>query len=195
MNTGETRTASGILFTRYWTGKVLTTWQCLLDGATREQWQGAAEWYPQRAAGVVDALVAIRPEWSRACAAGVVAAFSPRCTWQQNVDRAVTYAETGDAPGLRDHVAAADRCVAVDHYDGALSGPKVRAFAAAIDGQPDAVVLDTWMMTACMSERQAPTRGQYRQVSGWIRRMAERHGCEPRTMQALLWILVRGSAE
>ncbi len=185
---------NAVIFTDHHGRKVRQSWRVMIERATPEQWHDAGSWYPQRAAGVVDSLLSIRPEWSRATACGVVSAFSPRCTWQQNVDRAVTYAETGDAPGLRDHVAAADRCVIAGTYEGALTAPKTLEFARAIDGAADAVVIDTWMMTAAMSDRDAPTMGQYRQMSGWVRREARRYGTDARTLQALVWILVRGSA-
>lgn len=185
---------NAIVFTDWHGRKVRRAWRAMVASATADEWDAAAAWYPERAAGVVDALLAIRPEWSRATACGVLSAFSPRCTWQQNVTRAVEYAERGDSPGLRDHVAAADRCVIAGTYEGALTAPKTLEFARAIDGCGDAVVVDTWMMTAAMSDRDAPTLGQYRQIAGWVRALAVEYGTDARTMQALVWILVRGSA-
>jgi len=78
-------------------------------------------------------------------------------------------------------------------YD-ALKGPKTNAFARAIAGDENAVVVDVWMMRAAGCENDSPNKKQYSEVSQAISDIAERFAMTPRACQALIWILVRGSA-
>jgi hypothetical protein len=76
----------------------------------------------------------------------------------------------------------------------ALKGQKTNAFARAIAGDTDAVVIDVWMMRAAGMPTDSPNKTQYREVSEAVRNVAAEFGITPRTAQALIWIIVRGSA-
>ena len=76
----------------------------------------------------------------------------------------------------------------------ALRGLKTNAFARAIAGDTDAVVIDVWMMRAAGMDNDSPTKGQYREISDAVRIVTAEFGITPRTAQALIWIIVRGSA-
>jgi hypothetical protein len=76
----------------------------------------------------------------------------------------------------------------------ALKGAKTNAFARAIAGDPNAVVIDVWMMRAAMAHGDSPNKTQYREISEAVRIVAAEFGLTPRTAQALIWIIVRGSA-
>jgi hypothetical protein len=76
----------------------------------------------------------------------------------------------------------------------ALKGQKTNAFARAIAGDTDAVVIDVWMMRAAHAHGDSPNKTQYREVSEAVRIVAAEFGLTPRTAQALIWIIVRGSA-
>ena len=77
----------------------------------------------------------------------------------------------------------------------AVRGRKTHNFARALLGDTEAVVVDVWMMRAAgFPERDAPTKLQYDAIEHVTRSMARDMGLEPRTLQALLWIIVRGGA-
>jgi hypothetical protein len=77
----------------------------------------------------------------------------------------------------------------------ALKGQKTNAFAKAIAGNEDAVVIDVWMLRALGIEKKTPTQGQYKVMADAVTTVATKYGMTPRAMQALIWIVVRGSAE
>lgn len=124
---------------------------------------------------------------------GFLAATSPRANLRANVTKALTaYAEW----------LAADRVPRPDLFASAfpahrsnlhrvtlgvpLSGPKVRAFHAALMGDPDAVVLDVWMIRLFdLPDRMTPL--QYARATARITRLADRLGDQPRRVQAALW--------
>ncbi|NBV84207.1 hypothetical protein EBR57_08835, partial [bacterium] len=64
-----------------------------------------------------------------------------------------------------------------------------------IAGDPNAVVVDVWMMRAAGYDHDSPNVGQYRIVTEAVNRIARETGLEPRVAQALIWILERGAAE
>lgn len=166
----------------------------LLARATEADLRAARAWYAD-ARAFADSLSVIRPDWSLQVSASVVSAFSPRVTWAHNKAKALQYAQGITPKGLRSHVAAADRCV-VEGFNG-LRGPKTNAFARAIAGDADAVVVDVWMCRAAGLGKDAPTATEYRAIADAVRAVAGTPTVcmEPATLQALLWIIVRGKAD
>lgn len=165
----------------------------LLGQATVADLNAANAWYAE--AGTFADSLRSTTGWNMEVAASVVSAFSPRVTWAHNKAKAAQYAQ-GIAPkGLRSHVVAADRCV-VAGFAG-LRGPKTNAFARAIAGDRNAVVVDVWMCRAAGLGKDAPNATEYRAIADAIRAIA----CtptvcmEPATLQAMLWIIVRGKAD
>jgi hypothetical protein len=76
----------------------------------------------------------------------------------------------------------------------ALRGAKTNAFARAIAGDTNAVVIDVWMMRAAGMETDSPNKSQYAMLSEAVVAVAQQFGITPRTAQALIWIIVRGGA-
>jgi hypothetical protein len=76
----------------------------------------------------------------------------------------------------------------------ALKGLKTNAFARAIAGDEDAVTIDVWMCYAAGLDTNAPNKTQYRELSEAVRVIASEMKMTPRVMQALIWIIYRGSA-
>jgi hypothetical protein len=76
----------------------------------------------------------------------------------------------------------------------ALKGLKTNAFARAIAGDTNAVVIDVWMMRAAGMDTDSPNVGQYRMLSNAVTVVASEFGITPRTAQALIWIVKRGAA-
>ena len=164
----------------------------LIESATPTDIAAAEVWYSD-ARSFAQSLTAIRPAWSLLTSASVVSAFSPRVTWGHNKAKALQYAQGITPKGLRSHVVAADRCVA--EGGNALRGLKTHAFADAIAGNPDAVVIDVWMCRAAGLGKDAPNVTEYRAIADAITEMARERNMAPATLQALLWIIIRGKAE
>jgi hypothetical protein len=162
-----------------------------LDGATPYEWEQAAQWYNDAQTVAYD--VAARRKVTLEIGACIVSSFSPRVPWSRNVVLALAYADGGETPGLSNSRRMADRSM-VAGFD-ALKGPKTNAFARAIAGDEDAVVVDSWMCKAASIGSDRPSPVQYRRISDAIVTLARRHGVSPRTMQALIWIRVRGKAD
>jgi hypothetical protein len=124
--------------------------------------------------------------------ASVISAFSPRERWTSNVAKAIAFSLGEKVTGLSNNLKMAEASLILG-YD-ALKGQKTNAFARAIAGDENAVVIDVWMMRAAGMEKDSPNKTEYAELSEAVRRIAERFGMTPRTAQALIWILVRGSA-
>jgi hypothetical protein len=78
----------------------------------------------------------------------------------------------------------------------ALNGQKTNAFARAIAGDSDAVVIDVWMIRAAgLDASKGVNKTQYNTLVDSVRKVAKEFGLTPRTAQALIWIVKRGSAE
>jgi hypothetical protein len=80
------------------------------------------------------------------------------------------------------------------HGFDALKGLKTNAFARAIAGDTDAVVIDVWMCRAANLGTDSPNKTQYNFLADAVRDAAQIFGLSPRTAQALIWIIVRGGA-
>jgi hypothetical protein len=154
------------------------------------QIEQAAVWYME--AEKVAQEVAENMGVSLEVGASVVSAFSPRERWTSNVTKAISFSLGEEVTGLSNNLKMAKASLELG-YD-ALKGLKTNAFARAIAGDENAVVVDVWMMRAAGMEKDSPNKTEYREISEAIRRIAERFGLTPRTAQALIWILVRGSA-
>lgn len=156
--------------------------------ATPSLWEQAAQWYDD--AQVIAHDIAARLNTTLEVGACIISAFSPRQSWARNIVLAQAFADGKDTPGLSLSRDNAIRSLA-DGFD-ALKGAKTNAFARAIAGDADAVVVDSWMCKAAGIGRDYPSAVQYRRISEAITVLARRHGVSPRTMQALIWIIVRG---
>lgn len=159
--------------------------------ATPQEIEQAAQWYEDARAVAYD--VAERRRVDLESAAAIIAAFSPRVTWKRNIHLSLTYAAGEPVACLGASLRAANRATA--HGLEALTAPKVRNFAQAIAGDPDAVVVDVWICRAAGLEKISPTLTEYRRISEAITKLARRYDMTPRTMQALIWIKVRGKAD
>ena len=158
--------------------------------ATMSQVEAASVWYFEAQEVAED--VAENMGASLEVGASIVAAFSPRNRWANNVAQAYAFSQNKPVSGLQNNLRMAQGAM-VAGFD-ALKGMKTNAFARAIAGDTDAVVIDVWMMRAAGMDTDSPNKGQYRAISDAVRKVASDHGITPRTAQALIWIIVRGSA-
>jgi hypothetical protein len=166
-------------------------YQCILQ-ATLAQVEAASVWYfeAQEVAEDVAENLGVSLEHG----ASIVAAFSPRERWASNVQKALAFSMDKPVTGLSNNLKMAWASL----YDGfdALNGQKTNAFARAIAGDTDAVVIDVWMIRAAgMDASKGVNKTQYNTLVDSVRKIAKEFGLTPRTAQALIWIVKRGSAE
>jgi hypothetical protein len=169
---------------------VTDTFRSIIMTATLAQMEAASTWYleAQEVAEDVAEILGVSLEHG----ASIVSAFSPRERWASNVAKAYAFANGKPVSGLSNNLRMAE--AAVSQGFSALKGLKTNAFARAIAGDTDAVVIDVWMMRAAQMPTDSPNKSQYREVSEATREIAGEFGITPRTAQALIWIIVRGSA-
>lgn len=159
--------------------------------ATYGQIEEASKWYldAERVAEKVSENLGADLE----VGASVISAFSPRERWTNNVEKAVAFSLGKPVTGLSNNLKMANNSIKLG-FD-ALKGQKTNAFARAIAGDENAVVIDVWMLRALGIEKKSPTQTQYKEMARAVTATAKIFGTTPRTMQALIWIIVRGSSQ
>ena len=167
------------------------TFRRYIEDATPGQIEQAAVWYLE--AEKVANKVAENLETNLEIGASVVSAFSPRERWTSNVTKAIHFSLGKPVTGLPNNLRMAQASLTLGYE--ALRGPKTNAFARAIAGDENAVVVDVWMMRAGGFSVDSPNNTQYTEVVEAIKTVANEVGLTPRTTQALIWIMVRGSGE
>ena len=170
---------------------LVKTFRSYVEDATPGQVEQATLWYAD-AEKVAD-KVATNLKTTLEVGASVVSAFSPRERWTTNVAKAIAFSLGQEVTGLSNNLKMAKTSLELG-FD-ALRGPKTNAFARAIAGDENAVVVDVWMMRAAGYGVDSPNKTQYTDVVEAIKEVAEEFGLTPRVCQALIWIIVRGSAE
>jgi thermostable 8-oxoguanine DNA glycosylase len=170
---------------------LVQTFRSYVQDATPGQVETAAKWYldAERVAEKVSENLGIALENG----ASVVSAFSPRERWTTNVAKAVAFSLGEEVTGLSNNLKMAKASIVLGFE--ALRGRKTNAFARAIAGDEQAVVVDVWMMRASGIGVDNPNKTQYTDISEAITTVASEFGLTPRTTQALIWIMVRGSAD
>ena len=166
------------------------TYRDLVLKATLGQVEEASVWY--RDAEEVAEEVARNLNTTLEVGASVVSAFSPRERWSSNVTKAIAFSLGHEVRGLPNNLKMAQTSLELG-FD-ALKGAKTNAFARAIAGDADAVVIDVWMMRAAQMTKDSPSQAEYVQLSRAVKNVAKEFGLSPRTTQALIWVIVRGSA-
>jgi hypothetical protein len=169
----------------------IQTFRSYVQDAKPGQIEQAAKWYldAERVAEKVAQNLDIPLEHG----ASVVSAFSPRERWTTNVAKAIAFSLGEEVTGLSNNLKMAQ--MSLTYGFEALRGPKTNAFARAIAGDENAVVVDVWMMRASGVGVDNPNKTQYTDISNAITEVASEFGMTPRTTQALIWIMVRGSAD
>jgi hypothetical protein len=160
--------------------------------ATFGQVEQAAKWYLD--AENVAREVATNLGVGLEIGATVVSAFSPRERWAKNVANAITFSLGEPVTGVLSNNLRMANTALEKGFD-ALKGLKTNAFARAIAGNEEAVVIDVWMLRALGIEKKTPSQSQYLEMAKAVTEVATKYGMTPRAMQALIWIVIRGSAE
>ena len=166
----------------------------IAKSATPEQIRMAMNWYND-AQSVAEELVYILADREIEIeidkAAAIVSAFSPRQRWSVNVRHAVEFANGITPKTLGNNVRMAES--ALREGINALRGQKTNAFAKAIAGDPNAITIDVWMLKAAGLDRNDTNKTIYSELSKSVTEVAEEFAMTPRDMQALIWIVYRGS--
>jgi hypothetical protein len=162
----------------------------IILSANLSQMEAAAMWYAEAQEVAED--VAENMGTTLEIGASIVSAFSPRERWASNVAKALAFSMNKPVAGLPNNLRMAQNAMVIG-FD-ALKGLKTNAFARAIAGDTNAVVIDVWMMRAANMPTDSPNKGQYRELSEAVTIVAGEFGISPRTAQALIWIIVRGKA-
>ncbi len=129
--------------------------------------------------------------------AGIIAALSPRCRWEDNV-LAASEVAAGEWPRriLPANVYKARRILEGEDPDDVLGGNKVRAFYANIlsEGTDRNVTVDTHAVSAYYGTPLGSMgigNPLYREVSEAYQDLADRHGMTPPQAQATVWVAWR----
>lgn len=172
--------------------------------ATSDEWAAGMAWYANAnvvACSVADALRSRGLTYADdRTGAAVVSAFSPQESWARNCLRAGIWAAGGDPRGLPMHMQAATRALgfARDGSDpvDALNGPKTNAFARNIDGDYDPVTIDKHMCAAAdITAKELGWVYVYEHMEDAVRAVAREYHVAPAQMQAIIWVVWRGSAD
>ena len=168
----------------------------IAKSATPAQIEQATQWYADAELIAHDVMRIIRErgiECNLEQAASIVSSFSPRQRWSRNVVQALEFAHGGQPAGLKNNLRMAQYSLK-QGFD-ALKGLKTNNFARAIAGDENAVTIDVWMLKAANKDSDKVSKSTYHSLVDDVKEVAKEIGLTPRTTQALIWIIYRGSAE
>ena len=168
----------------------IETYSAIASRATYGQIEQASKWYLD--AERVAEQVATNLGTTLENGASVVSAFSPRERWSLNVAKAISFSLGETVTALGNNIRMANASLELGFK--ALNGQKTNAFARAIAGDENAVVIDVWMLRAVGIEKKSPNQSLYNELAKAVTATATKFGMTPRSMQALIWIIVRGNA-
>ena len=160
--------------------------------------EAGRRWYPAAEAEAHSLADMAGLSW--AGAAGIIAALSPRAQWVTNLAAARKLAAAAARGDLEPPAVSftANRAKAWKIAAGAepltvLGGPKVRSFYRALSGDRAAVTVDVWAALAATGEKLRPPEGRrYLELASSYTAAAELAGEEPRELQAIIWLAIRG---
>ena len=169
------------------------------DSSTEGQREAGAAWYPQahKVASVISEATGV--DVHRIVLA--ISALSPRNPWRWNIFDAYSFAVARingrtmpSATTFKRNQLAAWR--ALDPSTDIVwytSAPKVRAFVAAILGDVESVVVDTWAVRVATggSKSRVANDAEYAHVAHAYNVAANLRGVEPRAMQAITWLVAQ----
>jgi len=169
---------------------IFAAYDSFINDASMDQVMQAATWYSE--AQAFAQTLAIRHSISLDCAAGIIAAFSPRTKWASNMVNAELFLSEELVPTLGNNIKMA---TAVHNTNSikALKGRKTNSFARNIAGDMSVVTIDVWMIRAAGYDRLDANKGMYDLMETVIQELAFIYSVQPAQLQALIWIVVRGS--
>lgn len=172
------------------------------SSATPEQVEAGKRWYAsaKRLVSVIADATGINDV--RVCYA--VAALSPRNPWRWNIADAYAFASARaegrtmpNASTFKRNQIAAWQALAFDTAPWKTAAPKVNAFVAAILGDDDAVVIDTWAARAATAgkvenrKRHTINNREYAEIADAYTNASCMTGDSPRDLQAIVWLVIQ----
>lgn len=155
-----------------------------------------AVWYPsaRHIAESIGATLGLTVE----AGAGILAALSPQCSWDENVARAFAFVDGAESGAFEDALGKARRIADGADPLSVLGGRKVRSFYRNILGADQYVTVDRHAVAiVCgrsLSDREIKVLeriGAYQSIAAAYRTVARRHGIAPSTLQAITWLAWR----
>lgn len=129
------------------------------------------------------------------CAAGIIAATSPRVQWSHNLNLARGIAAGQEVRGLGNSIRSAQRIRNGERPLAVMQGPKVRAFYRNIMGDESHVTLDVWALKAAgWTADRVPGKATRASITEAYVLLAAERGETPAMLQAAIWVAVRGRA-
>ena len=168
-----------------------SAFRACMTQATEEIRVAGNQWY-REANAIAHRLCDIRTTWSLEISASVISALSPREKWHSNIAKSIAFAEGKPIRGLGANIRRAYYAERLGFA--ALKGRKTAAFARAVAGDTNAIVIDTWMLKASGCGRKSITPKQYDAVALALAIVAKEVGMTPAATQAAIWIVARGAA-
>jgi hypothetical protein len=160
-----------------------------IHSATMSQIMQAATWYAD--AQSIAKQLSVEYDVNLDVVAAVIAAFSPRTRWAQNVLNAELFLSGKTVPTLGNNIRMAES--ALELGIPALKGRKTNSFAYNIAGDMNVVTIDVWMIRAAGYDRKDANKSMYDLMESVIVELAAEFSVSPAQLQALIWIVVRGS--
>lgn len=142
------------------------------------------DWYSQARQEIEHVTHALG--WNTTRFIDILALTSPRVHVKKNLNVTVHYLRTGEFP----HKLIPSVEAAVQHYEqtGEIRGPKTSAFARALKGDLDAVVLDVWMAAAFEVDPHKFSLSSVRsECTSRIVKASIKLGWKPAETQAAVW--------
>jgi hypothetical protein len=165
----------------------------VFDRATPANIEAGAAWYPTQGQTVIDYAHSFG--YSVDTVAAVVAHLSPRTPWDRNITQAAVVLAHGETVGvLGMNLRNAQKAMASDAPLDTLKGNKVKAFAANLLGDTEAVTVDVWAIRVALGHgdgTEVSKVGVYDAIASAYREAARLRGVEPSTMQAVTWVVAR----
>lgn len=138
-------------------------------------------WYADAGESIARYALAHGFSFKRVC--DVVSILSPRMQVTRNAELAHAYLQGLPMRGvMRSRVKA----LAAYEQTGTFNGPKVNAFSKALQGDPNAVVVDAWVVRA-LGRGDIPRGPGYARIASRVRDLAGALGWPPAETQAALW--------
>ena len=155
------------------------------------------EWYDE--ARQLTVKLSLMSEYTTAQVAAAMAHLSPRLRWNQNVEAITDLVLYGTLPAyvMQGPAKRARKALVASEPMNTFGkrAKKTLAFARNINGDVNAVTVDTWILNVVgITEQQLKLVGVYDAVAHAYRLAAKRRGFTPAQLQAITWIVVRGSA-
>jgi len=142
------------------------------------------DWY-KRAGHSIEYVCTFK-QWDRERFIDILAITSPRVAVRRCVRVAMHYMNTGRF--LPATIYGTRSAMAYYEATGLIRGPKTRPFAAALRGDPDAIVLDTWMAKAFEINQTLLSRKSTREeCCKRLRQVAKILGWPVAECQAAIW--------